>query len=169
MWTVFAWRAALRRQPPQKLRLGLITIVNNFFKKPLDKPPVLWYIVTMKNDLYSFEIWILISIILFIGTLAFGFYIESLWITFIKKPLDNHILLWYIITMKARKSQNVVKTTTEMNIAAAVLNDTLRDAEVHFRALQHANGRGTTESQYAELEEAWIAKVGLGNYIFNGE
>ena len=67
------------------------------------------------------------------------------------------------------KQLNVVKTTTKMNLAAAVLCDTLRDAEVHFRALQHANGRGTTESQYGELEEAWIAKVGLSNYVHNGE
>ena len=44
----------------------------------LDKPPFVCYIITMKDDLYSFEIWILISIILFIGTLAFGFYIESI-------------------------------------------------------------------------------------------
>lgn len=65
--------------------------------------------------------------------------------------------------------QNTVKTSTEMNIAAAVLNDTLRDAEVHFRALQHANGRGTTENQYAELERAWIEKVGAYSYICNGE
>jgi hypothetical protein len=63
------------------------------------------------------------------------------------------------------KKQNAVKTSTEMNIVAAVLNDTLRDAEVHFRALQHANGRGTTESQYGELEKAWINKVGLHNYL----
>ena len=67
------------------------------------------------------------------------------------------------------KQLNVVKTTTKMNLAAAVLCDTLRDAEVHFRALQHANGRGTTESQYGELQEAWIAKVGLSNYVHNGE
>ena len=56
-----------------------------------------------------------------------------------------------------------------MNIAAAVLNDTLRDAEVHFRALQHANDRGTTVSQYTDLERAWIDKVGGMNYIMNCE
>ena len=56
-----------------------------------------------------------------------------------------------------------------MNIAAAVLCDTLRDAEVHFRALQHANGRGTTESQYSELARAWVDKVGIYNYVHNGE
>jgi hypothetical protein len=60
--------------------------------------------------------------------------------------------------MKNKKNQNAVKTTTEMNIAAAVLNDTLRDAEVHLRALQHANDRGTTASLYAELERRWEIK-----------
>ena len=32
----------------------------------------------MNNDIRTFEIWILIGIALFIGTLAFGFYIESI-------------------------------------------------------------------------------------------
>ena len=78
--------------------------------------------------------------------------------------------LWYTIykMMKNRKEQNVVKTSTEMNLAAAVLNDTLRDAEVHFRALQHANGRGTTVSQYTDLEGLWIDKVGGWHHITNG-
>jgi hypothetical protein len=58
------------------------------------------------------------------------------------------------------KKLNAVKTTTNMNLAAAVLCDTLRDAEVHFRALQHANNRGTTVSQYTDLERMWIDKVG---------
>ena len=44
----------------------------------LDKGAFVWYIITMKDDMRSFEIWILISIVLFIGTLAFGFYIESI-------------------------------------------------------------------------------------------
>jgi hypothetical protein len=70
--------------------------------------------------------------------------------------------------MKNRKEQNVVKTTTKMNLAAAVLCDTLRDAEVHFRALQHANGRGTTISQYTDLERLWIDKVGGMNYVIGG-
>ena len=70
--------------------------------------------------------------------------------------------------MKNEK-QNVVKTTTKMNLAAALECETLRDAEVHFRALQHANGRVTTESQYTELETRWIAKVGEWTYIHCGE
>ena len=61
--------------------------------------------------------------------------------------------MWYIITMKEKAKNQVA--TTKMNIAAAVLCSTLRDAEVHFRALQHANGRGTTESQYSDLGRAW--------------
>ena len=70
-----------------------------------------------------------------------------------------------VIMTKNRKEQNVVKTTTKMNLVAAVLNDTLRDAEVHFRALQHANGRGTTVSQYTDLERLWIDKVVGMKYI----
>ena len=54
-----------------------------------------------------------------------------------------------------------------MNLAAALECDTLRDAEVHFRALQHANDRGTTESDYSEIERRWIHKVGTMNYILN--
>jgi hypothetical protein len=87
---------------------------------------------------------------------------------FFKKPLDKVMFLWYIVSMKDKKL-NTVKTTTEMNLAAAVLNDTLRDAEVHFRALQHANGRGTTVSQYTDLERLWIDKVGGHNYIHCSE
>jgi len=56
-----------------------------------------------------------------------------------------------------------------MNLAAAILCDTNRDAEVLFRALQHANDRGTTAKHYAELERMWIDKVGGHNYIHCGE
>ena len=44
----------------------------------LDKRGFLWYIILMNNDMRSFEVWILISIVLFIATLGFGFYIESI-------------------------------------------------------------------------------------------
>ena len=47
-------------------------------KKSLDNDTELWYIILMNNDMRTFEIWILISIVLFISTLAFGFYIESI-------------------------------------------------------------------------------------------
>ena len=75
------------------------------------------------------------------------------------------IFVLHYSMIRKGKNQNMVKTTTEMNLAAAVLNDTLRDAEVHFRALQHANGRGTTISQYTDLERLWIDKVGGMNYV----
>ena len=56
---------------------------------------------------------------------------------------------------KNGKKQNVVATNEEQSMAAAVESNTLRDAEVLFRALQHANDRGTTASLYAELERRW--------------
>ena len=45
--------------------------------------------------------------------------------------------LWYTITSKMikNKKQNMVKTTTKMNLAAAVLNDTLRNAEVDRKSV----------------------------------
>ena len=60
--------------------------------------------------------------------------------------------------VKSGKPQNVVYTDRTQNIAAAVESDSLRDAERLFRALQHANARGTTESLYAELERRWEIK-----------
>ena len=59
---------------------------------------------------------------------------------------------------KNGKKQNVVPTNEGQNMAAALECDTLRDAEVLFRALQHANDRGTTNSLYAELERRWEIK-----------
>ena len=61
---------------------------------------------------------------------------------------------------KNGKKQNVVPTNEAQNIAAAVECDNLRDAELLFRALQHANDRGTTESLYAELERRWEIQHG---------
>ena len=60
-------------------------------------------------------------------------------------------------------------TNEAQNMAAALECDTNRDAEVLFRALQHANDRGTTAKHYAELERMWIDKVGGHNYIHCGE
>ena len=72
--------------PPTLKSSYLITFI---FTLALDKRPFMGYIIVMigshmnknknriKNDLHSFEVWILISIVLFIATLAFGFYIES--------------------------------------------------------------------------------------------
>jgi hypothetical protein len=53
-------------------------------------------------------------------------------------------------------------------MAAAVLCDTLRDAEVLFRALQHANDMGTGEDDFDELAEHFINKQGLTDYCENG-
>jgi len=44
------------------------------------------------------------------------------------------------------------------NIFLACAEETLRNAQVQFRLLQHQSGRGTTESDYAKLESAWEAK-----------
>ncbi len=49
-----------------------------FFGATIDFGPFVGYIITMNNDMRAFEVWILISIVLFVGTLAFGFYIESI-------------------------------------------------------------------------------------------
>ena len=60
---------------------------------------------------------------------------------------------------KNGKAQNVVPTNEAQNYAAALECDTRRDAEVLFRALQHANNRGTTTHHYAELERRWRDKL----------
>jgi len=59
---------------------------------------------------------------------------------------------------KNGKKQNVVPTNEAQNVAAALECDTLREAEVLFRALQHANNRGTTNALYAEIERRWEIK-----------
>ena len=53
---------------------------------------------------------------------------------------------------------NVVPTNEAQNMGAALECNTNRDAELLFRALQHANGRGTTSAHYAELERRWKIK-----------
>lgn len=53
---------------------------------------------------------------------------------------------------------NVIPTNEAQNMAAALECDTNRDAELLFRALQHANDRGTTSTHYAELERRWKIK-----------
>jgi hypothetical protein len=63
-----------------------------------------------------------------------------------------------IMKERTNKKQNVVPTNEAQNMAAAVESNTLRDAEVLFRALQHANNRGTTATHYAELERRWEIK-----------
>jgi len=60
--------------------------------------------------------------------------------------------------MTATRQLNVVPTNEGQSMAAALECDTLRDAQVLLRQLQHANDRGTTESLYAELERRWEVK-----------
>ena len=69
---------------------------------------------------------------------------------------------------KNGKKQNVVPTNEAQNMAAAVECDTLRDAEVLFRALQHANDRGTGEHQFDILETHFINEMGVAEYIKTG-
>ena len=77
--------------------------------------------------------------------------------------------MWYIILMiKNGKKQNVVPTTSEQNMAAAKVCETYNEAVSLFRALQHANNMGTHGDHFDQLEEHFIAKQGLGNYIRNG-
>ena len=65
--------------------------------------------------------------------------------------------LWYTIykMIKNGKKQNVVSTTSKQNMAAAKVCETYNEAIQLFRALEHANDRGTTETHYAELERRW--------------
>ena len=95
--------------------------------------------------------------------------IHSPWITFFRKPLDKTPFVCYIILMiKNGKLQNVVPTTRKQNLAAAKACDDHYTACSLFRALQYANNMGTGEDHFDELEEHFIAKQGLGNYIRNG-
>jgi hypothetical protein len=70
--------------------------------------------------------------------------------------------------IKNGKKQNVVSTTWEQNMGAAKTCKTFNQAVSLFRALQYANNMGTGEDHFNELEEHFIAKQGLGNYIRNG-
>ena len=67
-----------------------------------------------------------------------------------------------------KKTQNVVLTTSKMNMAAAKCCDTYNDAVLKFRALEYANNRGTSEWAFDALEEHFINKQGLMDYIENG-
>jgi len=67
--------------------------------------------------------------------------------------------------VKSGKPQNVVLTSTQMNMAAALECETLREAEVLIRRLEHANDRGTGESTYAELERRYYEKHGHPAYL----
>ena len=69
--------------------------------------------------------------------------------------------------MKTYK-QNAVATTWEQNMGAAKTCETFNQAVSLFRALQYANDMGTGEDHFDELEEYYINKQGLMNYIKNG-
>ena len=70
--------------------------------------------------------------------------------------------------IKNGKKQNVVPTTRKQNLAAAKACDDHYEACGLFRALEHANNRGTAEQHFDMLEEHFIAKQGLMHYIQNG-
>lgn len=67
-----------------------------------------------------------------------------------------------------KKTQNVVLTTSEMNMAAAKCCETYNDAVMKFRALEYANNRGTAEQHFDMLAEHFINKQGLTDYCKNG-
>ena len=50
-------------------------------------------------------------------------------------------------------AQNVVKTTTDQNLAAAKMCKHVSEAVFLFASLEHANDRGTTALEYRQIEE----------------
>ena len=70
--------------------------------------------------------------------------------------------------MKGRNQLNVIPTTTPQNLAAAKCCETYQKACLLFRRLEHANDRGTGEHQFDILEEHFINKQGLTDYVANG-
>jgi len=59
-------------------------------------------------------------------------------------------------------------TTRKQNLAAAKVCGDHYAACSLFRALQHANGMGTTEADFDELAEHFINKQGIVDYCENG-
>jgi|TARA_R110000737_G_scaffold147808_1_gene177441 hypothetical protein len=58
--------------------------------------------------------------------------------------------------MKKNQNPSAGRTnSTAKHLFLACGEATLRDAQVAFRELQHGEGRGTTETDYAKLERAW--------------
>jgi len=77
----------------------------------------------------------------------------------------------YTITskmIKNKKEQNVVSTTRKQNLAAVKTCETFNEAIQLFRALEWANDRGTSGWVFEELEEYFINKQGLEDYLKNG-
>ena len=85
-----------------------------------------------------------------------------------KLSLDKRSFLWYIIVMKGRNQLNVIPTTSKQNLGAAKECDTFQKACLLFRRLEHANNRGTGGSQFDALEEHFINKQGLTDYVNHG-
>ena len=70
--------------------------------------------------------------------------------------------LWFnTLMIKNGIEQNVVATTTEMNLAAAKCAETFPKACLLFRRLEHANNRGTGEHAYDLLEQHFNEKENL--------
>ena len=76
--------------------------------------------------------------------------------------LDSKGLPCYIYTMITNDASN---NTTAKNIFLASGEPTLKQAQRVFRKLQREAGAGTTESDFARLEEAWEADQELGGQI----
>ena len=72
------------------------------------------------------------------------------------------------LIFKGGKPQNVVQTTRKQNFAAAKSCETYNEAVSLFRALQHANNMGTVGNDFDELEEHFINKMGLTEYVNKG-
>ena len=79
--------------------------------------------------------------------------------------------LCYTITskmIKNGKEQNVVPTSREQNLACAKLELSYPMACLLFKRLQWANNMGTGEDDYNELEQHFINKQGLTDYVNHG-
>ena len=70
--------------------------------------------------------------------------------------------------IKNGKKQNVVPTSREQNLACAKLESGYHMACLLFKRLQWANNMGTGEDDYNELEQHFINKKGLTDYIREG-
>ena len=70
--------------------------------------------------------------------------------------------------IKNGKEQNVVPTSREQNLACAKLELSYPMACLLFKRLQWANNMGTGEDDYNELEEHFINKQGLTDYVNHG-
>tara|TARA_Y100000310_G_scaffold269670_1_gene283020 strand:- start:2134 stop:2427 length:294 start_codon:yes stop_codon:yes gene_type:complete len=70
--------------------------------------------------------------------------------------------------IKNGKKQNVVPTTRKQNLGAAMTCETYNEAVLLFRRLQYANNMGTGENDFFELEQHFINKQGVSDYVYNG-